>query len=88
MSSLKKILHGMQCASMCTRKILSMHSFPQNKSRAHTNTNKEGGRTSFGVPFSDGNHLFGVLLSDGNHCKRTPKFMTLGINLNRRGVVT
>lgn len=31
---------------------------------------------------------FCELLSNGNHCKRTPKFITLGINLNKRGVVT
>ena len=66
-----------------------MHRRLHEHSHSHTQTQKkEGGRTSFGVPFSDGNHLFGVLLSDGNHCKRMPKFMTLGINLNRRGVVT
>lgn len=66
--------------SPCTGACMHIHT--------HKHTNKEGGRTSFGVPFSDGNRLFGVLLSDGNHCKRMPKFMTLGINLNRRGVVT
>ena len=101
MSSHKTVLHGIQYASMSTKNILSMQSSEEINytvvhaqalactfTLTHKHKNKEGGRTSFGVPFSDGNHLFGVLLSDGNHCKRMPKFMTLGINLNRRGVVT
>lgn len=31
---------------------------------------------------------FGAELSAGNQCMSTPKFMTAGISLNRRGVVT
>lgn len=92
---LRKFYMGCNVLQCVPEKLHGMHSFPQKKSHgsdalasAHTKTNKEGGRTSFGVPFSDGSHLFGVLFSDGNHCKRTPKFMTLGINLNKRGAVT
>ena len=30
----------------------------------------------------------GVALSEGNQCMRTPRLITAGISLNRRGVVT